>query len=188
MANIVDASYYIEGNEETIDLVYNALTKNKSQDGVSLGCILRDCGIDIEKLHGAEWVFSYHRMKPNVVYISTESRWWPSNFSEMLEEHFKDLRVYYQVCDTESCCLPETNDIEGKYFKRYMCTTYSNLDDRLGIGCESFSTLEEVFVFLKEHTNFISTMEDVRKYNDLYKDKTAKIVIVDKCSVENLSK
>ena len=191
MANIVDTSYYLEGNEETIDLVYNALTKNKSQDGASLGCILRDCGIDIEKYHGAEWFFSYHRMKPNVLYIPTESRWWPSNFSEMLEEHFKDLRIYYQVWDIEGGCYPQTNDIEGKYFKRYMCTTddfYSNLDDRLGIGCESFSTLEEVFFYLKEKTNFISTMEDVRKYNGLYKDKTAEIVIVDKCSGENLIK
>ena len=164
-----DVDFTIEGDDETIDLIYSALEKQ---------CVSDNWGNDVLRNCGA--ICNYYKTEHNVLTFNTITYAVNASINEVLglEKRFKNVHVYYEIKGCEDGPCSETNDTEGKYYKRFCCVD-EYYEDILRMEGGSFSTLEEVFAYLKEKTNFVSSMEDVKKFNELYVGK-GRILIIDK--------
>lgn len=190
MANLCFVNYIVEGEQDTVNTICAALEKNKDKlPELWLGTVLKDCGIDVKEFH-REYVEKYKKKSDTVLSIETYAEWNRSKFTDVLEEHFKNVAVYYDISATEyGSDVCETNDETGKYFKRYRCMSSGFEDgdeDPYDIGLKDFKTEKSLFVYLKKKTKTLATMEDVKKYNSTDSNED-KIIIIDKFTGKVLS-
>ena len=144
--------------------------------------VLRNCGA----------ICNYYKTEHNVLTFNTITYAVNASINEVLglEKRFKNVHVYYEIKGCEDGPCSETNDTEGKYYKRFCCVDEYYEDSRFSKynlkyskniekSIDRISKLEEVFAYLKEKTNFVSSMGDVKKFNELYVGK-GRILIIDK--------
>lgn len=170
MANIASVAYAIEGSEESLKKIAEAIIKavhSKDKryemyqaaeylklpitDGISLGGEIED----------------EPELENGVLRFWSEERWGLQDFADLLEEKFPDIKVYW-IVEEPGCEVYCTNDWEGKYFpERYYVDTC--IDDIY--NSEYFQTEEAAYAWLDKLTNGrVKSKEDVEKFNADYED------------------
>ena len=168
MANMASVSYAIEGPEESLKKIAEALIKavnsksNKYElyqaaEYLKLPITEETClGGEIEE--EPTWDENTGALR-----FWSEERWGLQDFAELLEKHFPDIKVYWIVeeCGCEVFC---TNDREGKYFpERYWVDTAQ--DDIY--QSEYFKTEEDMYKWLNEKYG-VKSREEVEAWNADY--------------------
>ena len=183
MANWASTSYAVEGPKEVLQKIEYALNnpilheKEGDSEGWE-GGVLRTLGITWEdrKPDGSgDYLRGFIRPDVEPWYDTTtgalrfeaEEAWGITDFKEVLERNFPDIKVYYSVeeCGEE---IYATNDKEGKYFKdRYFVDTCidSNYDS------DYFMFESSVYKYLHNLTDGrVSSEKDVEEFNSKYED------------------
>ena len=184
MANWAITDYAIEGPKETLDKIYAAIKEPKVEEGSSNnweGNVLKTLGITYEdrrvisekkgdiKITGyylrgfiQEYTVEYDS---EVIKFSAEEAWGLTDFSELLEKEFPDIKVYWTVEEC-GCDVFATNDKEGKYFTtRYYVNCYIDGD----CHDEYFPNKEMMYDWIKVITGEEAYDEDsVKEFNDNY--------------------
>lgn len=170
MANMASVSYAIEGPEESLKKIAEAITKaihsdDKRYEMYQTAEYLKLPIIDGTRLGGE--IESDPELENGVLRFWSEERWGLQDFAELLEKQFPDIKVYWIVeeCGCEVFC---TNDKEGKYFpERYWVDTA--IDDIY--NSEYFETEEQVYQWLDKITcGKVKSKEDVEEFNANHED------------------
>lgn len=128
MANWAFTSYAIEGPNETLQKIEQAMLHpvEEGDDGWE-GAILKALGITWEERKPGgtgKYMRGFIDDKPwwdgeDILRFDAQEAWGATDFNEVLEENFPDIKVYYSV-EEEGGEVYATNDAEGKYFpERY---------------------------------------------------------------------
>ena len=167
MANIASVAYAIEGSEESLKKIAEALivAVNSDDKRYEMYQAAEYLGLPItdETILGGEISDEPTRDEnTGALRFWSEERWGLQDFAELLEKHFSDIKVYWIVEESgmEIYC---TNDREGKYFpERYWVDTA--IDDIY--NSEYFKTEEAVYMWLAKLTHGrVKSKEDVLKFN-----------------------
>ena len=172
MANIASVSYAIEGSEESLKKIAEAVVVAvntddnryelyKAAEHLKLP-ITDDTRLGGEIEEEPTWNEGHSTLR-----FSSEERWGLQDFAELLEKKFPDIKVYWVVEESgmEIYC---TNDKEGKYFpERYWVDTCID-----GIyNSEYFKTEEAAYKWLDRLTyGRVKSAEDVEEFNSDYED------------------
>ena len=170
MANMASVSYAIEGSEESLKKIAEAIvvainSDDKRYEMYKAAEYLKLPVTDSTRLGGE--IEDEPELENGVLKFWSEERWGLQDFNELLEAQFPDIKVYWIVeeCGCEVYC---TNDKEGKYFpQRYWVDTCIN-----GIyESEYFQFESSVYKWLHDITNGrVKCEEDVEKFNADYED------------------
>jgi len=171
MANMASVAYAIEGPEESLKAILEAVNK---------ACK--------DKKHWTEWtvcnLIGFHEselknyylggeideggeIEDGVLRLWAEERWGLQDFEKLLKQKFPDIKVYW-VVEESGCDVFCTNDKEGKYFpERYWVDTCIEGE----YDSEYFETEEDVYTWLAKITkNRVKNAEEVEVFNDDYED------------------
>lgn len=172
MPNWASTVYVIEGPHETLQKIEQAILHHDIQENSSEyweGNTLHALGITWDKRPNGDsyYMRGFIRECPywdgNALKFYAEEAWGLTDFSELLETHFPDIKVYWMVEESGNC-LYGTNDREGKYFpERYYVDTCidGNYDS------EYFKYKSDAFKWLHNLTNGqVNTDESLEKFND----------------------
>ena len=121
MANIASVAYAIEGPQETLDIIKEAINKavNAKDDKryeEYITCLnLGFTEEEIEKSRLGGLITEEAEIRDGALRFWTEERWGLQDFEELLMQKFPDIKVYWVVEESgmEIYC---TNDKDGKYF------------------------------------------------------------------------
>ena len=173
MANMASVSYAIEGSEESLKKINEAIVVavNSDDKRYEMYQAAEYLGLPIEegktRLGGEIEEEPTWDEKTGALKFWSEERWGLQDFAELLEKQFPDIKVYWIVEESgmEIYC---TNDAEGKYFpERYWVDTA--IDDIY--NSEYFKTEEQVYEWLEKLTyGRVKSAEDVEKFNADYED------------------
>jgi len=172
MANMASVAYAIEGSEESLKKIAEALivavnSDDKRYEMYQAAEYLKLPITDGTRLGGEIEEEPTWDEKTGALRFWSEERWGLQDFAELLEKQFLDIKVYWVVeeSDMEIYC---TNDKEGKYFHdRYWVDTA--IDDIY--NSEYFKTEEQVYEWLAKLTyGRVKSKEDVEKFNSDYED------------------
>jgi hypothetical protein len=173
MANMASVTYVIEGSEEILKKIEEAINKavNAEDDKryeeyltcLNLGFTEEE--LDNKRLGGI--IEEEVEIQDGVLHFWAEERWGVQDFEELLRMKFPGIKVYW-VVEESGCEVYCTNDKEGKYFSdRYLVDTAQ--DDIY--NSEYFKTEESMFKWLDKITNGrVKSKEDVEKFNSDYED------------------
>lgn len=191
MANWASTAYVIEGPENTLNKIWEAIQNpstcvedsSKGWEGnilLSLGIPWEERHVAKEKTDGAETVLyckghylrgfideDYYKDAKGFLHLFAEEAWGLTDFAELLSSKFPDIKVYWTVQEdgAEIYC---TNDKEGKYFPErvYVDVCYNG-----DYYSEYFPDEESALKWLSEITkNKICTEKDVEKFNEDMED------------------
>jgi len=172
MANMASVAYAIEGSEESLKKIEEALVKavysdDKRYEMYQAAEYLKLPITDKIRLGGEISEEPTWDENTGALRFWSEERWGLQDFNELLEAQFPDVKVYWVVQESgmEIYC---TNDKEGRYFpERYWVDTAID-----GIyNSEYFETKEQVYKWLDELTHGkVKSEEDVEKFNAEYED------------------
>lgn len=170
MANIASVAYAIEGSEESLKKIAEAIikavhSKDKRYEMYQAAEYLKLPITDGISLRGE--IEDDPELENGVLRFWSEERWGLQDFADLLEEKFPDIKVYW-IVEEPGCEVYCTNDWEGKYFpERYYVDTC--IDDIY--NSEYFQTEEAAYAWLDKLTNGrVKSKEDVEKFNADYED------------------
>ena len=203
MANWAWTDYVVEGPEETLQKIYDAFHHHEVEEGSTAsweGNILKALGITwkdrkiISKKKDGEITF----LKTKGYYMrgfiqdapywdndgnlrfSAEEAWGATDFHELLEMNFPDIKVYYFVEEG----IYATNDKEGKYFKNRF---YADCCIDGEYFSEYFMHESDMFKWLYRITDGrVDTMEKADAFNEEYEDSEDSddnFIFIYKCSI-----
>ena len=173
MANWAFTMYAIEGPKETLQKIEQAILHHDVEEGSSKdweGNVLKALGLSWENntpdgkgkymrgfIEGEPW------WDKDALRVDAQEAWGVTDFNEVLEENFPDIKVYYYV-EEEGDEVFATNDKEGKYFRdRYYVDTCVKGNYR----SEYFIFRASVYKWLYDITDGeIRSEEDVDKFNE----------------------
>ena len=129
MANWASTDYVIEGPKETLKKIYDAIQHPDTSEGDDgwEGGVLKALGITWKERQpdGSGYYMRGFIQDPeciefnpetdDVLSFYAEEALGVTDFNEVLENAFPDIKVYYCVIE-EGCEIYATNDKEGKYF------------------------------------------------------------------------
>ena len=125
MANWAFTSYAIEGPKETLLKIEDAILHPTQPEGADEGWeggVLNTLGITYEERGPGgtgKYMRGFVKEEPwwdsNVLRFDAEEAWGITDFYEVLEENFPDIKVYWTT-EESGCEVYATNDKEGKYF------------------------------------------------------------------------
>ena len=173
MANMASVAYAIEGSEESLKKIAEALitavhSKDKRYEMYQAAEYLKLPIVEGETRLGGE-ISEEPAWDKNTGALRfwSEERWGLQDFAELLEKQFPDIKVYW-IVEECGCEVYYTNDREGKYFpERYWVDTC--IDDIY--NSEYFKTEEDVYKWLDKLTyGRVKSEEDVEKFNADYED------------------
>ena len=180
MANWASTAYAIEGEQSTLQKIYDAIL-NGNTDKIWEGDVLKALGIDweeykIEHVDGTITESGYYLrgfiendpwLTDNLLRFSAEEAWGLTDFAQLLKENFHDIKIYW-IVEEPGCEVYATNDKKGKYFhERYFVDTCI-MDN---YQSEYFITEEEIYRWLSKITNGIVRSEkDAEDFNDNHTD------------------
>ena len=175
MANMASVSYAIEGSEESLKKIAEAIvvavnSDDKRYEMYQAAKYLKLPDIENKRLGGEIEEEPTLDERTGALKFWSEERWGLQDFAELLEKQFPDIKVYWIVeeCGMEVYC---TNDSGGKYFpERYW------VDTAINDVCNSeyFETEEQVYKWLDKLTNGrVKSKEDVEDFNADYEDSGA---------------
>lgn len=128
MANLAWTQYVVEGPKKTLEEIKHAIKNPDIEEGSSKdweGNVLRALNIEWERqkpdgtgkrMRGFIQQSWWDNKKHTVLRLDAEEAWSVTDFSEVLEDNFPDIKVYW-YCEEPSDAYYVTNDVEGKYFK-----------------------------------------------------------------------
>jgi hypothetical protein len=176
MANMASVAYAIEGTQESLLKIKEAInkavndkeTKKYEEYFACLNLGFAEKFLENYRLGGE--ISEEVEIRDDVLRFWAEERWGLQDFEELLRLKFPDITVYWIVeeCGMEIYC---TNDKEGKYFSdKYWVDTAQD-----GVyQSEYFKTEEAMYKWLSEITNGrVKNKEDVEAFNSDYEDSCA---------------
>lgn len=176
MANWASTSYVIEGPEETLKKIDEAVKQSISNPPENAsegweGSILMTLGAnkeDLDKFYIRGFVEESTINSPNEMQFYAEEAWGITDFYKILGKLLPDIRIYWMVESIEDEVFA-TNDKEGKYFNSmYIADAYIGNADYY----EYFETEESLYSWISKLTNGkVNTPEKVEKFNDRAEDK-----------------
>ena len=175
MANIASVTYAIEGPQEVLNKINEAIvvTVNSDDNRYEMYQAAEYLNLPIEdgtRLGGEIEEEPTWDERTGALKFWSEERWGLQDFAELLEEKFPDIRIYWMVEEPgmEIYC---TNDAEGKYFpERYWVDTC--IDSIY--NSEYFETEQQVYEWLDKLTHGrVKTKEDAESFNADYEDSEA---------------
>lgn len=175
MANMASVAYAIEGPEEVLQKIYEAIMDaycnddgDSYQEYKAAKKLKLHCEEGKTRLRGD--FQGEPRLENEVLRFSAEEAWGLQDFNELLKKKFPKIKVYW-VVEESGCEVYCTNDREGKYFpERYWVDTCID-----GIyDSEYFRTEGDVYKWLDKLTyGRVKSKEDVEKFNADYEDSEA---------------
>lgn len=154
MANWASTSYRIESKQKDLQEIYD-LFMEFNENGRTPFDNLTDKNWEgnIVWALGGDTNNYYHRgfiqsceISEGMLSIEAEEAWGASDFRHFLENHYKDMKVYFMV-EEDGDCVYATNDSEGKYFScRFVVD--SCLDGAYDYEC--FNTEKEALQYIAE--------------------------------------
>lgn len=178
MANWAYTSYVIEGKQESIEKIYNAIQNPILEEGAGEGWeggVLKALGIQWEpRTPEGKGYYMRGFIEPDtvscgddVLRFDAQEAWGVTDFYEVLEKNIPDIKVFY-IVEEQGEEIFATNDKEGKYFTtRY----YADCCIDGNYHTDYFYDKEFMYEWLKDITDGrVKTMEDVDKFNDDYED------------------
>ena len=172
MANMASVAYAIEGPQEVLEQIQQAINKAiPDKDHWSEWKACEFLGFPESQLRnyrlGGE-ISEEPTIKDGVMRFYAEERWGLQDFEELLRQKFPDIKVYW-VVEESGCEVYCTNDKEGKYFpERYYVEL--SLDDQ--IEMEYFKTEEDMFQWLFKKTDGrVKNWQNVEDFNSDYEDE-----------------
>lgn len=176
MPNWCFTSYRIEGKPETLKKIYDAILHHEVQKNSSPnweGNVLKALGITWEDKPSDNANRKYLRgfiqespsLGENVLEVYAEEAWQVSDFGELLEENFSDVKVYYSGEEQDMDYLV-TNDSEGKYFR---CRAIVECCINDEYKHEEFTSIEKAYQWIYDNTP-CKTKEDIENFGSDSKD------------------
>ena len=176
MANWASTSYVIEGPEETLKKIYDAINNHPVEEGSSEdweGNVLLALSIDFRsmKINGREPYmrgFIEEAELGEVLRIHASEAGGVTDFSDVLEAKIEGIKAFY-VVEESGNEIYATNDREGKYFKErwYVDTCIMGI-----YQMEYFTEEKAMYKWLSSITNTkIESEDDVEKFNDTCAEK-----------------
>lgn len=176
MANWASTSYVIEGPEETLKKIDEAVKQSISNPPENAsegweGSILMTLGAnkeDLDKFYVRGFVEESTINSPNEMQLYAEEAWGITDFYKILGKLLPDIKIYWIVESIEDEVFA-TNDKEGKYFNSmYIADAYIGNADYY----EYFETEESLYSWISKLTNGkVNTPEKVEKFNNRAEDK-----------------
>lgn len=176
MANWASTSYVIEGPEETLKKIDEAVKQSISNPPENAsegweGSILMTLGAnkeDLDKFYIRGFVEESTINSPNEIQLYAEEAWGITDFYKILGKLLPDIKIYWIVESIEDEVFA-TNDKEGKYFNSmYIADAYIGNADYY----EYFETEESLYSWISKLTNGkVNTPEKVEKFNNRAEDK-----------------
>lgn len=170
MANMASVLYAIEGPEESLKKIAEALivavNSNDNRYEMHQAAEYLKLPITYDTRLGSE-ISEEPTWDENTGALRfwSEERWGLQDFNELLEAQFPDIKVYW-IVEEVGCDIFCTNDKEGKYFpERYWVDTAQ--DDIY--QSEYFKTEEDMYEWLNEKYG-VKSEEEVEAWNADYKD------------------
>ena len=173
MPNWTYTSYAIEGPKETLQKIEQAILHHDTEDNSAEdweGNVLKELGLTWESntpdgkgkymrgfIEGEPW------WDNGALRVCAMEAWGVTDFNEVLEENFPDIKVFYTV-EEEGMGIYKTNDREGLYFEdKVYVDTCINGDYR----SDYFKNTDDAYQWLSEITDGkIKTKKDVEDFND----------------------
>lgn len=176
MANWASTSYVIEGPEETLKRIDEAIKQSISNPPEDAsegweGSILMTLGVnkeDLDKFYVRGFVEESTINSPNEMQFYAEEAWGITDFYKILGKLLPDIKIYWVVESIEDEVFA-TNDKEGKHFNSmYIADAYIGNADYY----EYFETEDSLYSWISKITNGkVNTPEKVEKFNDRAEDK-----------------
>lgn len=175
MANMASVAYAIEGSEESLkwiqQAIKDAIESKESFYEEYLAC--KNLGFlekELENKRLGGEISDIPELDNGVLHFWAEERWGLQNFNELLEKKFPGIKVYWRVEEC-GCGLYCTNDKEGVYFpERYWVDTCIDGEYQ----SEYFITEKGVYDWLEDITKGrVKNEEDVNSFNSDYEDSDA---------------
>ena len=176
MPNWAYTSYAIEGPHETLQKIEQAILHHDIQENSSEyweGNTLHALGITWDKRPDGNTyrLRGFINEKPwwdgNALKFYAEEAWGLTDFSELLKNHFPDIKVYW-VVEESGMGLYGTNDKEGKYFPEM---SYVDTCSDGNYDAEYFTYKSDAFKWLHDLTNGrVNSEETLQKFNDEYEE------------------
>lgn len=176
MANWASTSYVIEGPEETLKKIDEAIKQSISNPPEDAGegwegSILMTLGAnkeDLDKFYIRGFIEESTINSPNEMQLYAEEAWGITDFYKILGKLLSDIKIYWIVESIEDEVFA-TNDKEGKYFNSmYIADAYIGNTDYY----EYFETEYSLYSWISKLTNGkVNTPEKVEKFNDRAEDK-----------------
>lgn len=167
MANFAEVLYYIDGNDEEMETLFNVITGlddgsikvNPNQKPLWIGNLvecLNGNKSDFVELRGTIDYYDELWQTGNPLFITTSEAWTASVLPNVLNKLFNSLEVYY-YCQESGCEVYETNDKNGIYFDERYSAEFDN-----GITWETstFVTKEAALDFLSYGLKIDNITED----------------------------
>lgn len=165
MANIASVAYAIEGPQEVLKKINEAIVVaiHTDDNRYEMYKAAENLSLPIEEASrlGGE-IEEEPTWSNGALRINSEERWGLQDFAELLEKQFPDIKVYW-IVEEPGCEVFCTNDAEGKYFpERYWVDTC--IDDIY--NSKYFQTEQQVYEWLDKLTyGKVKSEEDVEKFN-----------------------
>lgn len=175
MPNWAYTSYAIEGPKETLQKIEQAILHHDTEDNNAEdweGNVLKELGLTWESntpdgkgkymrgfIEGEPW------WDNGALRVCAMEAWGVTDFNEVLEENFPDIKVFYAV-EEGGEGIYATNDNEGKYFpdRFYADTCINNQCE-----CDYFTSEKDLFKFLQRVTDDkVKTWADIDDFNEQY--------------------
>ena len=174
MANWAFTSYAIEGPKETLLKIEDAILHPTQPEGADEGWeggILNTLGLTYEE-RGPGGTGKYMRGfirdevswcdDDRVIRFDAKEAWGITDFYEVLEENFPDIKVYWTT-EESGCEVYATNDKEGKYFSDRVCVD-TCIDDNYQM--DYFTSEKAAYAWLSKITDGkITNKEQAEAFN-----------------------
>ena len=165
MANMASVAYAIEGPQEVLEKIQQAINKAiPDKDHWSEWKVCEYLGFPESQLRnyrlGGE-ISEEPTIKDGVMRFWAEERWGLQDFEELLRKKFPEIKVYW-IVEESGCDVYATNDKEGKYFpERYWVDTCINDNYQ----SEYFTKEEDIWNWLSKLTDGkVTNMEQAEEY------------------------
>ena len=179
MANWAWTQYVVEGPKKTLNKIEKALKHPDVQENSSPsweGNVLRALKIEWEQktsedkgsysskyMRGFIAEISWGNKEHTLLRFDAEEAWGITDFGEVLEGAFKDIKIYYES-EEPGMGIFITNDKDGKYFKdRFYADVCINGD----YYSDYFIKEEEMYHCISKWSNGkINNKEEVERFNE----------------------
>lgn len=166
MANWAMTTYIIEGPQEDLQKIYEAIKNPSVQEGSSPeweGNILNTLGIkwDDKDYYMRGFIYDEPELD-NILTINAEEAYGLTDFRIPLKKHFPNIKIYWNTESIEDDVFT-TNDIKGEYFQdRFYVSIWTKDTD----GIEYFGNEENALKYISNMTKGkINSIEDIEKFN-----------------------
>lgn len=183
MANWAMTTYIIEGPQEDLQKIYDAIKNPSIQENSSPeweGNVLNTLGIKWGDKDYYMRGFIYDEPElDDILTINAEEAWGLTDFRIPLKKHFPNIKVYWNVEEVDGEVYA-TNDAEGKYFQdRFYVNVWTEDAD----GIEYFSSKDNALKYVSNMTKgIVNSVEDIDKFNE-ENDDSGQYIMFCECTV-----